>query len=207
MSSHVGRSSRSPKRRRRRTRAFSRSSSTIWSIASSFFSRRAASSRSQAASDFSMCSIEGSRRARIAAGRPRVGRERPQPEVGAFAFLHRAWGLCGSLEPLSGLTVVAVPVMHEADVMQILPAVRLRGHGLAEQTDRQIRSPGSTRLFLREKECAEPVGDAEIRIEGRGQIEQRVQQVVRPVGPIRQARSAVMLNGADPIQIRHDGVV
>ena len=167
-----------------RTRPSAARAAQSESIASSCFSRRAASSRSQAASDVEHAARRGRATTRVSppVGQ-RVRRQRPQPDVGPFAFLLRARGLRGALEPLGGLCVVAVAVVDEADVVRILPAIRA-ARAIPFSSSRIARSdrPGSARLLLREEERAEPVGDVEVRIERRRQIEQRIQQLVRLVG-------------------------
>ena len=50
---------------------------------------------------------------------------------------------------------------------------------LLEQRDRADRAPGAVRIGLGEEDRAEPVGDVELRIERRRDVEQRIEQVVR----------------------------
>jgi hypothetical protein len=97
--------------------------------------------------------------------------------------------------------------VHEANVVRILEAVGPRPDALFQQPYGQVRSPGPTGWLLGQEERAELVGDVEIRIEGRRQIKERVQQLVRLVGCGRQAGRPVMLNRADPVQIGHQIVV
>ena len=86
--------------------------------------------------------------------------------------------------------------------------VRLRGQPLLQQRDRQVGPAGPARIRLAEEDRAEPVGDAEVRIQRRRQIEQRIQQRVgADVLGRRQALLAEMLQRADPVDVGGERVV
>ena len=131
----------------------------------------------------------------LAADEHRCG-ERLQP-VGGVRLRGRA------LEPERRRLVVAqAPVIDEADVVVILPFVRHRHDRLTQQRHGLIRAPGSAGIRLAQENCAEPVRDIEVGVEGGRDVEQRVEQLVlgrrfrtrQPVAP-------VVLNRADPVDV------
>ena len=66
----------------------------------------------------------------------------------------------------------------EGDVVVILPLRRLRLDALLQQRDRLIGAPRSARIRFAQKDRAESVGNREVRIERRRQVEQRIELLV-----------------------------
>src|SRR5947208_2678551 len=95
--------------------------------------------------------------------------------------------------------------MDESDVVQELPLVRLGGSPLLEQRDGLVGAAGPAGRLLAEEDGAEAVCDGEVRIEGGGQIEERLQQLIASAAVAREAIAAVMLDRADPIHVGGDG--
>ena len=82
-----------------------------------------------------------------------------------------------------------MPVVDEADVVEVLPLLRLRGDALSQQRDRQIRTARAARVAFAQEDRAEAIGDREVRIERGRQIEQRIQQLVLAAAVARPSRS------------------
>ena len=100
-----------------------------------------------------------------------------------------------------------MPVIDEADVVVVLPFVGIRLHAFLEQRNRQFRPAGAAGIRLRQKDGAEAVRHHEVRIERRGEIEERIQQRIA----LRRLRMkpvvAVMLNRPDPVDVSQQRVV
>ena len=142
------------------------------------------------------------RRGALPPFRQRDGGERAQP-------VRRARLLGRALKPVrGGFVVLQVPVIHEPEILHELPFVRLRREPFLQQRDREIGAPGAARRRLAEKDRAEPVRDAEVRIERRRQIQQRVEERVRAhVRRRRQPLAPEVLQRADPVDVRDDAFV
>ena len=92
----------------------------------------------------------------------------------------------GALEPPRGrIGVPQPPVVNEADVVQVLPALRNACESLFQQCDGQIGAAGAARRRFGEKYRPQPVRRGEPRIEGGRGVQQRVQTgvVVCPPPP------------------------
>jgi hypothetical protein len=78
-----------------------------------------------------------------------------------------------------------------------------RGEPFAQQRDRLVGAAGTARISLAQENRSEPVGDVEVRIERRRDVEQRIQQVVLASSGHRslQPGPAVVLNRADPVDV------
>jgi hypothetical protein len=129
-------------------------------------------------------------------------RQRPQPR-------RRAGQLRGALKRRRRrLVIVKVPVIDEAQIHHVLPAARLRSQTLLEKGDREVGAARPARKRLPEEDRAEPVRNAEVRIQIRRQVEQRIQQRVRArVSGGRETLLAEVLQRADPVRVRGDPVV
>src|SRR5205085_9468069 len=95
-----------------------------------------------------------------------------------------------------GRGVVQPPVVDETDVFSELPLAWLCAQPLLQQGDGQVGTAGAARIVLREKNRAEAVGDVETRIQRRGQVEQRIQEIVLLLA-VRQPHPAVVLDRAN----------
>ena len=145
---------------------------SIVSIASSCASRSARGVAQPGLFGLRQLLPQRARRVAVSAFRQRHRGERPQPG-------RRARQLRGRLKRRRrGLVVAQVPVVDEPEVHHVLPLGRLRGDSFLQQRDGEIGPAGPARIRLAEVDGAEPVGDAEVRIQRGRQIEQRVQQRV-----------------------------
>ncbi len=171
-------------------------SSSIWSRASSCVRRRRASRWRNSLSGVWASACQSSRDVRRSPPCVRV--------TAASDFSHH--GAPGTAAPLregvGGLGVVPrPPVVHEPDVLVVLPAIRVVLHALLEQRDGLIGAAGTAGRLLGQEDRAEPVRDVEARIERGGQVEKRV-QVLEPLGSVvPQPRRAEVLERAHPVQV------
>ncbi len=149
-------------------------------------------------------------------------RSPPLPSVVAASdcIHHGAPGDLGAaLERLGGAAVVVdVPVIHEPDVLVVLPLVGHRPQALLEELDGVVGPSGPMRIGLGQEDGAEPIRDVEPRIERGRDVEQRVQEIEgdRRLGGEGRRRfervresilgvfrpPAVVLNRPYPVQIR-----
>ena len=159
----------------RRARATSACSWSTWSSASSWIRRRWASRRSHSLS--AVCdkrAPQQPRRLPVAALGQRHGRQRLHPP-------RRARYRGPLREGGGGLRIVAgPPVVDEADVLEVLPAIGSRGNALLEQAHGEIGSARSARWRFRQEDRAEAVRDDEARIQRRREVEERIQVLERP---------------------------
>ena len=157
------------------------------------------------------------RRSAISALSQGRGRQRSKPpgrarDVGRF------------LEPLGGgEKVVTKPVVDEPDVLQVLPLVGPLAQSLFQQRNRQIGTVRPARIRLGQEDGPESVGDVEPRIERRRDVQQRIQQregvrgercrrfrhdrLTRARRVDLLPRAAIVLNGADPVDVGEQRVV
>ena len=113
------------------------------------------------------------RRLPVAALGQRDGRERLHPP-------RRARYRGALREGVGGLRVVAgPPVVDEADVLEVLPAIGRRRDALLEQAHGEIGPARSTRWRFRQEDGAEAIGDDEARIQRRREVEERIQVLER----------------------------
>ena len=116
------------------------------------------------------------------------------PGVSAARRNHRA-ASSTSLKP---------PVVDEADVLQVLPAVRNACSSLSQQRDGKIGAPRAAGRRLGQKHRSQPVRRVEPRIEGGRSVQQRVQRGVVVCPAAGQPRASVVLHRANPIEIGED---
>src|SRR6266568_3704684 len=111
-------------------------------------------------------------RAAVPAFRQRDRGQRTQPRWSA--------GHLGGLLEARGrrLEVTHVPVIHKSEVLHVLPLAGLRRQSFPEQRGGEIGTARAVRILFAQKNRAEPVRNAEIRIERRRQIEERIEQRV-----------------------------
>ena len=92
-------------------------------------------------------------------------------------------------------------VVDKGQVVGQLPPRRIRRHALLEQPDGQVCASRPVGRLKRKKHGAETIRDQEMRIECRGEIEQRIDEFKAPA-PIAVLQIApVMLNGPDPVDV------
>src|SRR5215813_1961785 len=95
-----------------------------------------------------------------------------------------------------------MPVVDETQILHVLPLVRLRRQALPQERDGEIRATRTVGERFAQEDRAEPVRNAEIRIERRREVEQRVQQRVRAgVLGWRETLLAEVLERPDPVEV------
>ena len=95
--------------------------------------------------------------------------------------------------------VVLPPVMHEADVLVVLP-VPIALDAALEQRDRLIRPARPARRRLRQEQRAESIRHLELRIERGHEIEERKELVVG-AARLDAAPAAVINHRANPVDV------
>ncbi len=97
--------------------------------------------------------------------------------------------------------------MHEADGLGVLPPLGLRTQCFLEERDGEIGTARAARRRFGQEDRPEQIRHTKVRVERGGEIEQRVQQVVSGAGIGREPRAAVVLHGANPVEIGEERVV
>jgi hypothetical protein len=157
---------------------------------------------------------------RLTDGLPHGARRSPVPAFGKGRRCQRleeprgSLNLRGPVEPPGrGRVIVTPPVVHEPDVLHVLPFIGSSGQSLFKEPDGQIGTSWAGRVRLREKNCAKPVRNVEGGIQRRRQVEQGVEERVvgrssahRLAGGRRrllQAKldAAVVLDRANPVEV------
>ncbi|MCA1585718.1 MAG: hypothetical protein LC791_13450 [Acidobacteria bacterium] len=118
-----------------------------------------------------------------------------------------AWGAgkrARAAEPVRRTLIVAhPPVVHESDIVRVLPAVWLMLEAAFQQCDGQIWATGTGRVGFGEENGTEPIGDAEARVERRREVEQGIEQV-EVLLAFGATLAAVVHDGTHPVQVRDE---
>jgi hypothetical protein len=84
----------------------------------------------------------------------------------------------------------------------VLPLLRHRDDRFAQERHGLVGTSGPAGIALAQEDRPEPVRDVEVRIQRRGEVQQRVEQLVlRPGNRAGQPIAAIMLERADPVDV------
>ena len=98
-------------------------------------------------------------------------------------------------------------VIDKTFVVMQMPVLRMRAYPLVQQFQRFLRLPGANRIRFGKKDGAHAIGVLKIRIQRRGDVEERRQVLVSHRTFVRLFAAPVVLDGPHPVEIREQAVI